>query len=228
MEPLSFLFGKIRRETTMTMGVCEGLMDWFLGSAQDSAWRHCAGPDSVGHLPLYSVPGSAEPCGRHRGWGELLNHSGVWEAAGRQEVLLEPFQQQGEPRIHCGLLGTWPASQGAAGSGPSLSPEGTWVWTSSLTRKTFWLGRSDARTYTRDVLVFFSPGMFWCSFLEQSCQTVKWVMIAISFFLYFFFAVPHSMWDFSNQGDQGWNPCPLDWQHGILAAGPPGKLGHFL
>ena len=228
MEPLSFLFGKIRRETTMTVGVCEGLMDWFLGSAQDSAWRNCAGPNSVGHVPLYSVPGSAEPCGRHRGWGELLNHSGVWEAAGRQEVLLEPLQQQGEPRIHCGLLRTWQASQGAAGPAhpcPLREPE---------CEPLPWQGKPfDLADLMQELTpgmfcFFFSPGMFWCSFLEQSCQTVKWAMIAISFFLSFFFAVPHSMRDFSNQGDQGWNPCPLDWQHGVLAAGPPGKLGHFL
>lgn len=48
MEPLSFFYGKMRRQTRMTVGVCEGLMDWFLGSVQDSAWEALGGPNSVG------------------------------------------------------------------------------------------------------------------------------------------------------------------------------------
>ena len=28
--------------------------------------------------------------------------------------------------------------------------------------------------------------------------------------------------------DQGWNPRPLQWQHGVLTAAPPGKALHLL
>ena len=27
--------------------------------------------------------------------------------------------------------------------------------------------------------------------------------------------------------DQGWNPGPLDWEHGVLATGPPGSPHHI-
>ena len=27
--------------------------------------------------------------------------------------------------------------------------------------------------------------------------------------------------------DQGWNPGPLDWEHGVLATGPPGKSSSY-
>ena len=35
-------------------------------------------------------------------------------------------------------------------------------------------------------------------------------------------SVPHSMWDlkFPNQGS---NPCPMHWEHGVLTTGPLGK-----
>lgn len=100
MEPLSFLFGKMRGQTMMTVGVCEGLMDWFLGSAQDSAWEALCGPKQRGPTFLNTLSQRVQS---HAADTELL-------------------QQQGGPRIHCGLLRTWQASQGAAGSGPSLSP----------------------------------------------------------------------------------------------------------
>lgn len=83
-------------------GVCEGLMDWFLGSAQDSAWEALCGPKQRGPTFLDTLS------------------RGVQSHAAEADT--ELLQQQGGPRIHCGLLRTWQASQGAAGSGPSLSP----------------------------------------------------------------------------------------------------------
>ena len=37
---------------------------------------------------------------------------------------------------------------------------------------------------------------------------------------FFFLAVPHSMWDLSSLTR---NPCPLHYEHEVLATGPPGK-----
>ena len=50
--------------------------------------------------------------------------------------------------------------------------------------------------------------------------------VCLFFFLIFFIylAVPGlscSMWDLVP--DQGSNPDPLHWEHGVLATGPPGK-----
>ena len=38
----------------------------------------------------------------------------------------------------------------------------------------------------------------------------------------FFLAVLFGMWDLSFP-NQGSNPCPLQWEHGVLTTGPPGK-----
>ena len=41
-------------------------------------------------------------------------------------------------------------------------------------------------------------------------------------FIYLFLAIPHSMRDLSSP-DQRLNPCPLQWKHGVLTTGLPGK-----
>ena len=42
----------------------------------------------------------------------------------------------------------------------------------------------------------------------------------VSTIFFSFLATPLGMWNFP---DQGSNPCPLQWKHGVLTTGPPGK-----
>ena len=43
--------------------------------------------------------------------------------------------------------------------------------------------------------------------------------------LHFFFFFGHTMWHLGSWfPDQGWNPCPLHWKHGVWTTGPPGKF----
>lgn len=39
--------------------------------------------------------------------------------------------------------------------------------------------------------------------------------------IFFFFA--HFAWQVGSSPNQGWNPCPLQWEHGVSVTGPPGK-----
>ena len=39
---------------------------------------------------------------------------------------------------------------------------------------------------------------------------------------FFFFGMPCGMWDLTSQTRE-LNPRPLDWKHGVLTTGPPGK-----
>ena len=42
------------------------------------------------------------------------------------------------------------------------------------------------------------------------------------FFFFFFLAAPRGVWDLSSLiRDQ--TRCPLQWKHGVLTTGPPGK-----
>ena len=45
----------------------------------------------------------------------------------------------------------------------------------------------------------------------------KFLLNSLSFLL----VIPWGMWNFPNQG---WNPCPLQWNCSILTIGPPGKF----
>ena len=42
------------------------------------------------------------------------------------------------------------------------------------------------------------------------------------YFLSYLSATPRGMQDL-NAPDQGWNPCALQWKHGVLTTGPPGN-----
>ena len=43
----------------------------------------------------------------------------------------------------------------------------------------------------------------------------------VGFFFFFDCEVQHV--GSHNQGSQGWNPCPLEWEYRILTTGLPGK-----
>ena len=39
----------------------------------------------------------------------------------------------------------------------------------------------------------------------------------------FFFSFGHAAWHVGTYPNQGLNPCPLQWEHGVLTTGLPGK-----
>ena len=56
---------------------------------------------------------------------------------------------------------------------------------------------------------------------RQKVESWPRVMIlALVLWAFFFFATPRGMRNFP---DQGWNLGPLQWKHGVLTTGPPGK-----
>ena len=62
----------------------------------------------------------------------------------------------------------------------------------------------------------FVPGYMWDKIQIQSISFLSLI------FLGFFFFFGHTEWHV------GSNPCPLLWDRGVLATGPPGKSPHFV
>ena len=72
------------------------------------------------------------------------------------------------------------------------------------------VGRIWKKKYSGNRLYYHLLWIGKCFILPYFFQLIK-----------LFLATPHSMQNFP---DQGSNPCPLHWKHGVLTTGPPGSL----
>ena len=61
----------------------------------------------------------------------------------------------------------------------------------------------------------------------MSCQLIVYNLGLLFPFVFFFFFCGTTRWVGSQFLDQGSNPCPLNWQHGIPTTGSPGKSCSF-
>ena len=95
-------------------------------------------------------------------------------------------------------------------SGSSSKPTGCW-------RNSFSLVVGLRSLFSCQFKIFFGCGPFLKSLLEKK-KSLYWMLQYCFYFKSFW---PHSMWDLSPQ--PGMEPCLLQWNHGVLTTGMPGK-----